>query len=134
MSREIEGNEIVVCGEDLKKSMASGPRVRVYEISCEGVGSKDSLLSAIAKFMAFPDYARSNWDSLEECLRDLPGANAFLLIFEGADRLVYLSEEDRSLFLSILRDTCEFWRGEGVIFSVIMKGDRDLRHLTSASV
>ena len=44
----------------------------IFDLDGGSIRSKDDLLRAAAAAMRFPDYFGMNWDSLIDCLRDLP--------------------------------------------------------------
>jgi RNAse (barnase) inhibitor barstar len=75
-----------------------GAAVRAY-ISAN-IASKQTLIAMLDKQLSFPDYFGGNWDSLEECLRDLswlPAGNVVLihadvpLVNEVANARTYLA-------------------------------------------
>lgn len=99
---------------------------QIFHIDLSKTPSKPALIEAIAAAMSFPDYCGSNWDGLEECLRDLPESKGWLLVFDCADALLGLPTADLSVFLSILFDTAEFWKNEGHLFHAVLVGSPSL--------
>jgi len=70
-------------------------QLQAVKIDVSGVDSKSALLNAIGAAMKLPDYYGSNWDALEECLRDLEqDERGWLVIFENADRLLSLPKQE----------------------------------------
>ncbi len=105
---------------------ASREEVRISRINLATVASKADLLDLISRELGFPEYFGRNWDSLEECLRDLEGDRGWLIIFDTAAALRALPQQDVATFRRILCDTAEFWRGEGRVFDVVFVGDPSL--------
>lgn len=100
---------------------------QTFHINVSNARSKSALIEAVGVAFAFPDYCGTNWDALEECLRDLKeNKGGWLLIFENADDLLRLPTSQLSTFLSILSDTAEFWKNEGHSFSAVLVGSPTL--------
>lgn len=108
------------------ESRAAANRCEVFRVDLATVDSKSKLIRAIAEAMRLPAYCGTNWDGLEECLRDLPEDKGWLLIFENADQLERLDKSQLAAFLSILSDTAKFWEEEGHSFRVILVGGPSL--------
>lgn len=100
--------------------------LRICRINLANVASKATLLEVIGKQLGLPEYFGRNWDSLEECLRDLEEGLGWLVVFEGADNLQALPRQDLATLRQILVDTAEFWRAEGRIFGVVFVGSPSL--------
>jgi hypothetical protein len=65
--------------------------------------TKHDLLRATAHALDFPGYARPNWDSVEECLRDLswlPAARRVLVV-DGASALARAEPDTWTTALSV---------------------------------
>ncbi len=128
MARPIQAVQVLADPSDVERR-ASPAEVRISRINLASVASKTGLLDLISNELGFPEYYGRNWDSLEECLRDLEGDRGWLIIFETADTLRALPQQDLATFRQILCDTAEFWRGEGRVFEVIFVGDQSLKAL-----
>ena len=74
-----------------------------------GLKGKDRLLTSLARTLDFPNYAGGNWDSFEECIRDLSWIpeNSVLLFHEG---LPDLPKADAETYLDILAEAVLDWR------------------------
>lgn len=75
-----------------------------------GIRTKQELLATVASELRFPAYFGENWDSLEECLRDLswlPYHHKIVLFHE--DLPLEAAPDDRSIYLDILRSAVESW-------------------------
>jgi hypothetical protein len=113
-------------------SMIDGPEIsasgrqQTFHIDLSNAHSKSALIEAIRVGMGLPDYCGTNWDALEECLRDLEEDKDWFLIFENADELLQLPTSQLSAFLSILSDTAEFWKSEGRSFRIALIGSPPL--------
>lgn len=106
---------------------AGGSPCQILKIDLSAVDSKHALLNALRKGINLPDNLGSNWDALEECLRDLKEDNkGWLLVFENADCLLLLPRSELATFSSILADTFEFWKNEGLVFRAAFIGSTTL--------
>lgn len=95
---------------------------QTLHIDLSNAQSKAAVIEAVRAGLRLPDYCGSNWDALEECLRDLKEGGGWLLVFENADGLLLLPTSELSTFLSVLSDTAEFWKDEGHSFRVALIG------------
>jgi RNAse (barnase) inhibitor barstar len=101
--------------------------LQVVKIDVSRVDSKSALLNAIAAGMKFPGYCGSNWDALEECLRDLKeDERGWLVIFENADSLSSFPKPELATLLAVLADTSAFWKNEGRLFRTVFIGSSAL--------
>jgi len=106
---------------------AAGEGLRIWRIDLADVDSKATLLQVIGKQLGLPEYYGRNWDSLEECLRDLgEERGGWLIVFDHADNLQALARQDLTTLGQILADTAEFWRAEGRSFAVLFVGSASL--------
>lgn len=78
-----------------------------------GLHSKAALLDALSIALRFPDYFGRNWDSLEECIRDLTWLPDGDVILSHQD--VPLSEDKAllSAYLTILKGAVQKWSRAG---------------------
>lgn len=81
--------------------------VRVEGRNCT---DKQGLISTLAAALRFPAYSRPNWDSLEECLRDMEWlADEFdscQVVVSNADYLLVSEPAELRIALSVLRNGC----------------------------
>jgi RNAse (barnase) inhibitor barstar len=82
---------------------------------------KEQLLRNIAAALRFPEWFGHNWDALEDCLSDLPGA-AYVLLFEEA-----AGGDDFGVLVDVLRSSAAWWAGRGKpFFAVFIDPAREL--------
>ncbi len=74
-----------------------------------GVRRKQMLLHIFADQLEFPEYFSNNWDSLEECLRDLSWLRASNIQIHHRDIPLPLGSQDRRIYLQILQSASTFW-------------------------
>lgn len=75
-----------------------------------GIRSKEKLFAVLADKLRFPRYFGSNWDALEECLRDLswlPTGQAIALVH--GELPFGPGGENRGIYLDLLRDISSHW-------------------------
>jgi len=78
-----------------------------------GIQSKAALLNALSDAFCFPDYFGSNWDALEECIRDLSWFPAGDVILSHQDLPLSQDLPSLSTYLSILKNAVEKWNATG---------------------
>jgi len=78
-------------------------------VALERVHSKRELLASIASGLRFPDWFGSNWDALDESLRDLSWLSEAEVILHHRD-LPDLPIDELRTYLSILERTATTWR------------------------
>jgi hypothetical protein len=85
---------------------------------------KAALLDALAGAADFPDYCGSNWDAVEECLRDLSWAPAsgYLLVWEDARVLARSDPRSFRMAEAVLTSVSDHWQERGVPFVVLLRG------------
>lgn len=95
----------------------------VFPLDGAKIASKDALLRQLASAMEFPDYFGNNWDSLEECLRDLQwlSARGYVIQFANADRFIEACPSDSRVFLQIIDSASRHWRDNNVDFILIIE-------------
>lgn len=88
----------------------------VFRVDLAGVRDKESLLAAIGKEMAFPEWYGANWDALADCLADLGWrpAEGYLVLLEHCDRLRTRAEGDLVEALQVFQEAAETWREQGI--------------------
>jgi len=98
----------------------------LWRVDLGAVRSKQDLLDAIARELAFPDWFGSNWDALEDCLTDLSWcvASGYVLILTNAGGFAEAASEDFETALEVLDGAAEYWYDEDVPFWVLV-GDAD---------
>ncbi len=80
---------------------------------------KAATIESVGRAARVPPYVRSNWDSLNDGLRDIsrPRNNQLLLIADAAA----VTANDHVL-IEILDDAAQFWGRHGVRFCVVWVG------------
>jgi len=76
----------------------------------ESLNSKESLLNEFSKKALFPDYFSMNWDSFEECLRDLSWIKQKRLIIIHKHLPLLNSKKNLKIYLEILNDASTYWK------------------------
>jgi RNAse (barnase) inhibitor barstar len=74
-----------------------------------GVTKKDELLEAFRRGLSLPDYFGYNWDSLDECLRDLAWIKRRRVIIIHQD-LPQLDAKQLEAYLEVLADSARDWK------------------------
>ncbi|WP_454725805.1 MULTISPECIES: barstar family protein [Cupriavidus] len=83
------------------------------------IGTKSSLLEALAFLLAFPAHFGFNWDALFDCFRDFSWLNEHDIVLVHSD-LPTLHQSDMRIYLRLLRDSVLDWRpGEVHRFEVV---------------
>lgn len=72
--------------------------------------SKNDLLEFLGQALGFPDYFGSNWDALEECLKDLTWVAAKRIFLRHEPGFVQLPENDMKIYAEILLRTVSYWK------------------------
>jgi RNAse (barnase) inhibitor barstar len=108
------------------EAAAAGSDFAVWRVDLDAVRTKQELLDAIAREVAFPDWFGSNWDALEDCLTDLSWcvASGYVLILTNAGGFAEAAAEDFETALEVLDGAAEYWYDEDVPFWVLV-GDAD---------
>ncbi|MDD5175844.1 MAG: barstar family protein [Sterolibacterium sp.] len=88
----------------------------VFNVDLSRAKDKDSLLVAIGRDMAFPEWFGHNWDALADCLADLGWrpAEGYLVLLEHADALQAGAEDDFVNTLKIFAEAADEWREQGI--------------------
>ncbi len=80
---------------------------------------KADLIDAVGEAARVPSYVRSNWDSLEDGLRDIaPPRNDRLLLIADAPTVTAVGD----VLIEILDGIARFWHGHGVRVCVVWIG------------
>ena len=76
------------------------------------IHDKQSFIASLAETAKFPDYAQTNWDSLEECLRDLSWCPAagYVIFYQGIEPFQTTAPDDWATALEILATAVDFWK------------------------
>lgn len=89
------------------------------------VRNKAALMAAFAAAASLPDWFGRNWDSLEECLLDLPSPHHDGVVVELTDPAL-LARHDPDAWrtlLALMEDVAAAWQARGGLFVVIVEGD-----------
>ena len=83
---------------------------------------KAVTIESVGRAARVPPYVRSNWDSLNDGLRDIsePRNDQLLLIADAAT-----ATANDAVLIEILDDAAQFWRAHGVEFCVVWVGPGD---------
>ncbi|MBT0813188.1 barstar family protein, partial [Litoribacter ruber] len=75
------------------------------------INSKEDLLIGIFHNLKLPDYFGFNWDSLNDCLRDLHwiSENVVVIVHKV---IPHLKEEELMIYLTLLDEAIQDWEGD----------------------
>ncbi len=93
----------------------------VFRVDLTHAGSKNDLLDAVARALAFPEWFGRNWDALLDCLADLgwhadKGAEGYVVILEHCDGIHGRAEADFVHCLQVFDAAAAEWREQGIPF------------------
>ncbi len=75
----------------------------------QGLKSKATLLEALGMLLGFPDYYGANWDSFEECIRDLSWLPEGAVVIKHIDLPLENDSDLLKIYLEILKDAVAKW-------------------------
>lgn len=103
---------------DVRQACADAPSLHCARIDLQGVATKEALFERLSRALAFPGWFGRNWDALEDCLSDLSwtGAQGHVLCLDGGDSL---DNDDRGVFVDILREAAAAWAERGRPFFAV---------------
>ncbi|MBS0260875.1 MAG: barstar family protein [Planctomycetes bacterium] len=78
-----------------------------------GIRTRQQLFEALSRQLALPDYFGNNFDSLEECLRDLSWLPAGTIVLQHRELPFDPGSTDREIYLDVLHDCQSHWRNLG---------------------
>jgi RNAse (barnase) inhibitor barstar len=104
-------------------SLAEERGISVFRLDGHHISDKASFLRGAALSMHFPEYFGYNWDSLEECIKDLvwQPANGYVLLY---DRFRTFAEDDPPHWQTatdILRSAVDYWSREHIPLYVLLR-------------
>lgn len=93
---------------------------RFVLVECSDCVDKPSVLKAIGRAFAFPDWYGANLDALYDCLTDLPdrGEAGWVVVLERLPHAPPFSDEQQALLLDVFRDAAEAFADRGVALRV----------------
>jgi hypothetical protein len=97
--------------------------ISVFRLEGHHISDKATFLREAAVSMHFPAYFGNNWDSFEDCIKDLvwQPANGYVLLYNG---FRYFAEDDPPHWetaTDILRSAVDYWSREGISFYVLLR-------------
>jgi hypothetical protein len=97
--------------------------IHLVEIDLTGIEIKDDLLERIAHAMSFPEYSASNWDALEESIRDLSWipAAGYVLVARSAESLMRHHPRLAGQLIESWMFCAEDWKREGKPFHMVLE-------------
>lgn len=95
----------------LERLAGSVPSLLTRRIDGRRCRTKDALLAAFARALAFPSYAGRNWDAFEECVNDLEWlpASGYLLIVTHAEAVLARDPEEYATLVAVLEAAGAEW-------------------------
>ncbi len=99
----------------------------VFRIDLSAAKDKDSLLNAIARAMAFPEWFGHNFDALSDCLDDLGWrpAEGYLVLLEHCDGIHSRAEADFLAALQVFEQAADEWRERNTAFWCLVEMQAD---------
>lgn len=93
-------------------AITAGQGLALFHLRGAEIHSKLAFIHSLAQAGQFPDYAQSNWDALEECLRDLKWCPAagYVIFYQGVHPFQAAAPEDYATAIDILAAAVEFWQ------------------------
>jgi RNAse (barnase) inhibitor barstar len=100
------------------ESAAPSTSLCTLRVDLHDCTDKASLLRHLHDALRIPPGFGGNWDALSDSLRDLSWlrANGYLLLITHAQTLRDADEAGFDVFMDILDEAAESWRGSGVPF------------------
>ncbi len=114
----------------------TGNEIKIAELShiCEDYGfqffyingektlNKETFIESFAKALSFPDYFQLNWDSFEECIKDLElhSKKGYVIFYDNVDNFVKCASQWR-MALDILSSTIESWKAENIPMYIFLR-------------
>lgn len=107
---------------DAFEAAAADNDFAAWRVDLAEVRSKQELLDAIARELAFPEWFGVNWDALEDCLTDLAwcAASGYVLILANAGGFAAAEPAEFETALEVLDGAAEYWYDEDVPFWVLV--------------
>jgi hypothetical protein len=108
---------------DVLVRLAEGRGFTVFRLDGHDISDKATFLREAAVSMNFPEYFGDNWDSFEECIRDLEWepANGYVLVY---DRVRSFAEDDPLQWetaTDMLRAAVDYWSRDRIPFYVLLR-------------
>lgn len=97
---------------------------RAAHINAAAIDSKAGFLAAAGRALQLPAWFGHNWDAFEECLRDLPDAEGYLICIEEPANFARSRPHEWRIALSILREAADFWSKRNKPFYVLLTRTR----------
>lgn len=85
-------------------------------ITLRGIHTKTELMACLKKELGLPDYFSGNFDSLEECLLDLPQTTDIIIDTTGFNLEL---KSDDAIAKAVLQSVNVHWQEIGSLMAVI---------------
>ena len=91
---------------------ATAQNFAFFKLNGEEIHDQKTFIASFAKAAHFPDYAQSNWDAFEECIRDLHWCQAegYVLLYQNPQTLINSQPQDWRIASDILFTAVQFWQ------------------------
>jgi len=102
-------------------ALVQSHELRVAEIDGRAIATQRDVFDAVSDAFLFPDYFGFNWDSLEECLRDLEWvpAKGYVLRVRGSTELWQRSSAVAGALVESWLVAAEHWAEDEVSFVLV---------------
>ncbi len=111
------------CPVEVLRGNVALSELRFFEVSLSECHGKGEFLAAVAKAIQAPDWFGHNWDALADALGDLSWLDAddkesegYVLLLQGADATLGLTQSDYDTAMNIFSETSKYWKSEGKPF------------------
>jgi RNAse (barnase) inhibitor barstar len=93
---------------------------RFVLVECSGCVDRKSVLQAVGRAFAFPEWYGANLDALYDCLTELPerAERGWLVVLERLPRAPDFGAADRDALLDVFRDAAEDFARQRVALRV----------------
>jgi hypothetical protein len=104
------------------EAMAVAPGYSLFRIDLTGMLTKEGFLRATAKALQFPPYFGTNWDALEDCLKDFEWCTAmgYVIIYEAAAPFAEIAPDELKMAKNIYKSAVKFWKKQKKPFYVFL--------------
>lgn len=102
---------------------------QVFRVDLSRARDKDSLLAALGRDLACPEWFGANWDALADSLGNLGWrpAEGYLILLEHGDRSHARAHDDFITLLDILAAAAEEWRQRNIALWCLVPLQADLQ-------
>jgi hypothetical protein len=97
---------------------------RTAHLNASAVSDKAGFLRLTQRVLQLPGYMGSNWDALEEVLRDLPSAPGYLFFLEEPSLFARNNPKEWAKALAVFSEAASFYSERGTPFYLLLARTR----------